>query len=182
MGMPFASKVRAASSRQLIGSFNRMSASKFIAELERRKFLSDRLMKKLRESLEATRSPLSAEKLGNFLVQKKHLTQSQANDLLASLTQSGVNLMEEDLHDDIAPPGGSSIFTPQITSSRKKADEEEDEIRLAPIEDEVAATKASKKPSDIEDDDLPRSAWIRKKNRSRGRDGSPRSPLLTSPI
>ncbi len=136
-----------------------MSASKFISELERRKFLSDRLMKKLRESLAATRSPLSAEKLANFLVQKKHLTQNQANDVLAGLTQSGVNLIEEDLDDEDAA-GSSSIFPPQITGGRKKEDEsptddgEDDEIRLVPIDDDVAVTKASRVPVD-DDGDLP---------------------------
>jgi hypothetical protein len=93
----------------------RMSAKKFISELERRKFLSDRLMVKLRETLAATKSPLSAEKLANFLVQKQHLTQRQANDILAGLTQSGVNLVEED---DEGTEGSedSSVF-----ASRKKS-------------------------------------------------------------
>src|SRR5262245_47521112 len=114
-----------------------MSASKFISELERRKFLSDRLMVKLRESLAATRSPLSAEKLAAFLVQKKHLSESQANDILAGLTQSGVNLVEEDLEREAGE--SSSIFGPTVTGHRNPPHDEpeaEDEIRLVPIESE----------------------------------------------
>ena len=74
-----------------------MSASKFITELERRKFLSERKLEKLRDYLSTIQGPLSAEKLADFLVQKNHLTQEQASDVLAGLTLSGVNLTIEDI-------------------------------------------------------------------------------------
>lgn len=130
-----------------------MSAKKFISELERRKFLSDRLMVKLRESLAAQKSPLSAEALAKFLVTKQHLTQRQANDILGGLTQSGVNLAEEDA--DTERGEDSSIFASHIGSFKPHTPppaEEEDEIRLAPIDDEAPAkTKLTLQPIDEED-------------------------------
>lgn len=109
-------------------------------------------MTKLRESLAATRSPLSAEKLAAFLVQKKHLSQRQADDILANLTQSGVNLIEEDPDDDGVE--SSSIFAPNVGSQRKNPDPpaDNDEIRLAPIEDEIETPKISKRRGANEDD------------------------------
>jgi outer membrane protein assembly factor BamB len=131
-----------------------MSARKFITELERRKFLSDRLMKKLRESLAATRSPLSAEKLAAFLVQKNHLTKRQADDILANLTQSGVNLIEED-PDDAGGAESSSIFAPPAAGRRNKEpapDDDNEEIRLAPIEEDAETPKPSKRRAGDEED------------------------------
>ena len=122
----------------------RMSAKKFIAELDRRKILSDRLMAKLRDSVAEIRKPLSADALANFLVQKKLLSRDQANDVLAGLTQSGVNLTEEDA--DSVTGGNasesSSIFASHIishptTTSPPPAASEDDEIRLVPLEEDI---------------------------------------------
>ena len=103
-------------------------------------------MAKLRESLTTTTSPLSAEKLANFLVQKQHLTQGQANDILAGLTQSGVNLAEEDA-ETMEASEDSSVFASNIFVAKKVSTpppEEEDEIRLVPLEEDAAETKKSR--------------------------------------
>src|SRR5262249_52838130 len=92
-----------------------MSAKKFIAELERRKLLSERVMTRLRDSLSGTNRPLSAEALAKFLVLKKQISERQARDVLSELTQSGVNLVEEDKEDDEGKAEDSSIFAANIT-------------------------------------------------------------------
>jgi tetratricopeptide (TPR) repeat protein len=119
-----------------------MSAQKFIVELDRRKVVSDKLMAKLRDAVGGIRTPLSAEQLADFLVQKKLLTRGQADDVLAGLSLSGVNLGEED---DVAPLGqnageSSSVFASHIfshpISPPPPPPEEEEEIRLLPIEED----------------------------------------------
>ncbi len=55
-----------------------MTSDDFIAELERRQLLSDRLMGKLRNLLAGYDEPHTAEELADFLVQKNHLTRDQA--------------------------------------------------------------------------------------------------------
>jgi outer membrane protein assembly factor BamB len=135
-----------------------MSATKFIAELERRRLLSERLMTKLRDSIAGSDRPLSAEALAKFLVQKKQLSEQQAREVLNGLSQSGVNLMEEDAESKRESPEDSSIFAANITGSRKKNKPEppktdDDEILLVPLEDE--AVSAKKKQSVAPDDDLP---------------------------
>ncbi|HVT29503.1 MAG TPA: PQQ-binding-like beta-propeller repeat protein [Lacipirellulaceae bacterium] len=137
-----------------------MSANKFIAELERRRLLSDRLMAKLRESLAGYDRPLTAEALANFLVKKKHLTEGQAASVLTGLTQSGVNLTEEDASEAHDQVDGSSIFEPQSSGFRTikpdapspETDDDEDEYGLAPIADD---TEAATKENVLEEDDLP---------------------------
>jgi outer membrane protein assembly factor BamB len=126
-----------------------MSARKFIAELERRRFLSDRLLGKLRESMAAAKAPLSAEKVAAFLVQKNHITQGQANELLAGLSRSGVNLAEEDR--DPEQSEGSSIFgpavvprKPQTSPSGFEPDDDADEIRLVPIDEGFAPPRSGR--------------------------------------
>ena len=144
-----------------------MSATKFIAELERRRVLSDRLMARLRQSLAGYDRPLSAEELANFLVQKKHLSQDQANSVLAGLTQSGVNLVEEDAN-AVDTTSESSIFSSQIMGGvnqfapMPEAEEEEveeaaaddDEIQLAPIQEELELDAPAPRRV-TEDEDLP---------------------------
>lgn len=124
-----------------------MSAQKFIAELDRRKVVSDRLMAKLHEAVGGIRKPLSADQLADFLVQKKLLTREQADDVLAGLSLSGVNLGEED---DEAPLGqsageSSSVFASHIfshpVSPPPPPPEEEEEIRLLPIEEDFETTR-----------------------------------------
>src|SRR4051812_26860748 len=121
-----------------------MSAKSFIAELERRRFLSDRLMARLRDSLEGRQQPLSADKLASFLVEKKQLTDEQAREVLNGLSQSGVNLVEED--DAIEATEASSIFNSRITGPGQTksgvlpppedAQEDDDEIQLAPLDED----------------------------------------------
>lgn len=135
-----------------------MSATKFIAELERRRLLSDRLMAKLRDSIAGANRPLSAEALANFLVQKKQLSQDQAREVLNGLSQSGVNLVEEDADSSGPSAEDSSIFAASITGSRKtkptppKGDD--DEILLVPLEEDAVQDKKTKKSKES-DDDLP---------------------------
>ena len=69
-----------------------MSVQTFIAELERRNLLSDRVVTKLRETASDPARPLSAKALAKFLVQKNHLSEQQASDVLNSLSDSGINL------------------------------------------------------------------------------------------
>src|SRR6478752_2843307 len=119
-----------------------MSAKSFIAELDRRKLLSDRLMAKLRTSVAEIRKPLSADALADFLVQKKLLTRNQANDVLGGLTRSGIDLAAIDSDGPVAEESidGSSVFSshiggPPVPPAASPSDSE-DEIRLAPIQDE----------------------------------------------
>lgn len=92
-----------------------MTSDDFIAELERRQLLSDRLMTRLRDLLAGYTEPYTAEELANFLIEKKHLTPDQATSILESAASSGVNLFQAnavDLDDD--PFAGSSIFGSSI--------------------------------------------------------------------
>src|SRR3954464_10091223 len=116
-----------------------MPSDDFIAELERRRLLSDRLMGKLRELLAGYDRPYTPEELGDFLVQKKHLTPDQADSILQAIAGSGVNLFQAnaaDLDDD--PFAGSSIFSSRSQNASEKNAEplrvtdENDEYRLAP--------------------------------------------------
>ncbi len=120
-----------------------MSAKSFIAELDRRKLLSDRLMAKLRTSVAEIHKPLSADALAKFLVQKKLLTSDQANDVLSGLTLSGINLAEVDTDSPIASEANdassvlsSHIGTGTVVHQPTAVDDSDDEIRLAPIQDE----------------------------------------------
>ncbi|MCC7476357.1 MAG: PQQ-binding-like beta-propeller repeat protein [Pirellulales bacterium] len=148
-----------------------MSAKKFITELDRRKILSDRLMTKLRTQIAEIRKPLSADALANYLVQKNLLTRDQANNVLAGLTQSGVNLMELDEEapgDDPHAAEGSSVFGSHILSHPKPQPaarvEEDDELRLAPIEEEGEAARPSSDvivdDDEVKADDLPEAIEI----------------------
>src|SRR4029079_18383565 len=126
------------------------SPADFIAELERRRLLSDRLITKLRDLLAAHDQPYTSEELADFLVIKNHLTRDQADSILQSIAGSGVNLFQAnaaDLDDD--PFGGSSIFSSRSPSPANKKPEpprevdEDDEYRLAPIEEPEAASQSN---------------------------------------
>src|SRR5215470_8425399 len=98
-----------------------MTSEDFLAELEHRRLLSDRLMGKLRELLAGYDQPYTPQELGDFLVLKNHLTRDQADSILQSIAGSGVNLFQAnaaDLDDD--PFGGSSIFSSRSTSAGRK--------------------------------------------------------------
>lgn len=144
----------------------RMSAKKFISELDRRKILSDRLMEKLRNSVAEIRKPLSADDLANFLVQKKLLTLQQANDVLAGLTMSGVNLAQADTElpvtDEPAADDGSSVFASHIIShplpTPPPPPEEEEELRLIPLDDD--ADRASSRSDVLIDEGVPMLAEV----------------------
>lgn len=136
-----------------------MTSEDFIVELERRRLLSDRLLGKLRELLAGYDQPYTPEELADFLVQKKHLTRDQADSILQSIAGSGVNLFQAsaaDLDDD--PFAGSSIFGSRPPSANEKHSEplrvtdEDDEYRLAPLDDDGDAPPRS---SVFSDEDLP---------------------------
>src|SRR5215210_7977283 len=127
-----------------------MTSDDFIAELERRRLLSDRLIGKLRELLAGYDRPYTPEEVADFLVQKNHLTRDQADSILQSITGSGVNLFQAiaaDLDDD--PFAGSSIFSSHPPNASEKHAEplritdEDDEYRLAPIDEDNAASHTS---------------------------------------
>src|SRR6478752_3226853 len=117
------------------------SPADFIAELERRRLLSDRLLAKLRDLLAGYEHPYTPEELADFLVVKNHLTRDQADSILQSLAGSGVNLFQAnavDLDDD--PFAGSSIFDARSSAGTPRPEspqqvDEDDEYRLAPIEE-----------------------------------------------
>ena len=138
-----------------------MSAKKFIAELDARKLLSDRVMARLRESLAASRSPLSAEKLATFLVQKNQLSPQQAKEVLNGLTQSGVNLAEEDADRARDKFEDSSVFSPSVAGNRNTkapgaaGDGDNDELRLVPLDDDLDSAKNQVATREVDDDDLP---------------------------
>ena len=84
-------------------------------------------MAKLREAVADPTRPLSARTLAKFLVQKKHLSQRQATDVINSLLAAGVDVDKTgppstiisasprehaELDDADDDPEGSSIFAP----------------------------------------------------------------------
>jgi hypothetical protein len=62
-----------------------MSVERLIEELETRGLMSDRVVVKLREKLSRSERPLSAKAVAKFLVEKQHITQRQATEVLGSL-------------------------------------------------------------------------------------------------
>ena len=71
-----------------------MTSEAFIAELERRRHLSDRLLGKLRDLLAEQDRPYTPEEVADFLVSKNHLTRDQADSILQSIAGSGVHLFQ----------------------------------------------------------------------------------------
>jgi outer membrane protein assembly factor BamB len=71
---------------------NAMSVEKFIDALEERRLLSGRLVAKLRAKLSRSEKPPTAKSIAKFLVEKKHLTQREATEVLAGLVQRGVDV------------------------------------------------------------------------------------------
>ena len=59
-----------------------MSAERLIDLIEERQLLPSRLVEKLREKVAQADQPMTAAALAKFLVQKKHLSSSQATDLV----------------------------------------------------------------------------------------------------
>src|SRR6476469_8845484 len=101
-----------------------MTSEDFIAELERRRLLSDRLIGKLRDLLAGYDQPYKPEELADFLVQKKLVPREAADSILQSIAGSGVNLFQAnaaDLDDD--PFAGSSIFGSRPPSANEQRKE-----------------------------------------------------------
>jgi hypothetical protein len=136
-----------------------MTSDDFIAELDRRRLLSDRLMAKLRDLLAGYDQPYTGEELADFLILKNHLTREQANAILESGAPGGVNLFQAnaaDLDDD-DPFGGSSIFGSRAAAATNKqpeprgGDEGDDEFQLAPLDDAADSPKSDV----LAEEDLP---------------------------
>lgn len=144
----------------------RMTAAKFITELERRRMLSDRLIARLRASLETYERPMSADDLADFLVQNNHLTVKQASSVLQSLPET-VEPTQQKSASELEGASDSSIFGSQIMGGGvmqfaptpsgagheiEPEDEDEDEIRLAPLDEDMSPPAAGKsRPADEED-------------------------------
>jgi outer membrane protein assembly factor BamB len=92
-----------------------MSADKFIAELKGRRLVSDRLIGKLREKLAESDRPLSARAVAKFLVQKKHLSQRHAGEVLDAMMARGDDV-------DIAPPPQASSNSTETANNSGAAE------------------------------------------------------------
>ena len=83
-----------------------MSVEPLILELQQRGLISDRLTAKLRNKVAKSDRPLSAKQVARFLVQKNHLSDGQAVEVLSALTARGIDV------DGISMPGLTSGFVP----------------------------------------------------------------------
>ncbi len=140
-----------------------MSADKFIAELESRRFLPERVMSKLRARVADSERPISARALAKFLVEKKHLSQRHADEVLNALLASDTNIDDvptdkqtaaeidgsEVQDSETDTESGSSIFAPFLSSKPKKRapvatpnSGSEDELMLLPDDDPDASDTA----------------------------------------
>lgn len=109
-----------------------MSAQEFIAELERRGYLPARLMEKLRETITAADKPQSAKTLAKFLVQKQHLSQKQATEILGALVMRGI--------DPEATPGPEAVgndLAGEVSFGPAAANEPQ--LKLNPVEQLAAS-------------------------------------------
>jgi outer membrane protein assembly factor BamB len=94
-----------------------MSVERFITELEQRELLTERQLARLRDA--AIERQMSPKALAKFLVQKEHLTQKQATDVLHSVLLAGGDL-------DVASP-------PALQTSGFEPDPPE--LSLAPVDE-----------------------------------------------
>lgn len=162
-----------------------MSIEKFISVLQQRSLLSDHLMVKLREKIAESDWPLSAKALAKFLVQKNHLSQQQATEVLNALLLSGLDLdaalqagpaavppadphetvlasepTDVDAEDDSE---SSSIFAPFLTGAGKKRRQAEppprrndtDELQLVPDDEVLKTGELAGAAEGGDDNDLP---------------------------
>ncbi len=156
-----------------------MSVDSFINELQQRSLLSERLMGKLREAVADPTKPLTARTLAKFLVQKNHLSQRQAADVINSLLVAGIDVdktgppstiisaapprsAKMDDFDEDDDPESSSIFAPFLAGAGKKKPsasppppDDDDELTLVAIDDEVAASPGVVDDPVESDDDVP---------------------------
>jgi hypothetical protein len=135
-----------------------MSLQKFISELQQRDLLSERQIAKLNDA--AVERRMSPKQLAKFLVQKKHLTQKQATDVLNAVLLAGGDLDAasppaapvaafepdppelslapvydaDDMEDSGEDAGSSSVFASFLTNpqSTKSSPAGDDELILLP--------------------------------------------------
>jgi outer membrane protein assembly factor BamB len=126
-----------------------MSAARLIDLIEQRQLLPGRLVDKLREKVAQADQPMSAAALAKFLVQKNHLSSSQAAQLVNDSLSSEPPPEESDVH----RPGDSSIFGPEFGGSDDLADAGDDEqvFTLTPIEEELSVEHIPQLDSSILD-------------------------------
>jgi outer membrane protein assembly factor BamB len=117
-----------------------MSAERLIDLIEQGEILSPRLVEKLRAKVAQSDESMSAAALAKFLVQKKHLTSSQAAQLVnAAVSPPAAAPGESDVH----TPGESSIFGPALVGSHAGSRDDEEEIfTLTPIQEEAPSSKS----------------------------------------
>src|SRR5688572_23805287 len=167
-----------------------MSADQFIAELESRRLLPERVMNKLRARVADSNRPISARALAKFLVEKRHLSQRHADDVLNALLASDTNIDDvpadkqltvaeiddsEVQDSETDTESGSSIFAPFLTGKPKKEavvnkakTATDDELILLPDED-AAATEAKNRPKKSDRRPLPDEPVPEKGKKSRSR-------------
>ncbi len=90
------------------------SVEKLLDALEARGLIDDRLMSKLRTKVTRSERPLTAKSLAKFLVEKEHITQGQATEVLGSLVRSGVDVDPAPDEETGEAEGGEEI-TPIIS-------------------------------------------------------------------
>jgi tetratricopeptide (TPR) repeat protein len=167
-----------------------MSADQFIAELESRRLLPERVMNKLRARVADSNRPISARALAKFLVEKQHLSQRHADDVLNALLASDTNIDDvpadkqttvaeiddrEILDSETDTESGSSIFAPFLTGKPKKEavvnkakTATDDELILLP-DDDNATTEAKNRPKKSDRRPLPDEPVVEKGKKSRSR-------------
>jgi hypothetical protein len=93
-----------------------MSADQFIAGLEERGLLSERLMSRLRAKLAGSKRPLTADAIAQFLVEKQHLTPQQAAEVLGGLVSGQAAADPSDAEQTTEPPAADEA-TPILSPS-----------------------------------------------------------------
>jgi outer membrane protein assembly factor BamB len=127
-----------------------MSAERFIEILEQHELVSDRLLEKLRKNVSEAGGSLSATALAKFLVQKKHLSQLQALEVLRDLSDEDTSDFESATLEEV--PAESSS---QESSSEPEADEgtedfQDDSSIFAPLftSKKGKKSKSRRRPAD----------------------------------
>ena len=140
-----------------------ISAEEFVALLEKRDLLSPELVVHLRRQVARPSSPISAALIAKWLVDRGHLSRLLAQRLLTRA---------EDSVEESAPPDAMQF------DWEKAAESEEDELGLAPLDDEMTGAPAprKRKPQPAEQPQQPRQP-----TEPRPPEGKPRRPAAPAP-
>jgi len=120
-----------------------ISAEEFVALLEQKDLLSPELVTHLRRQIARPGSPISAALLAKWLVDRGHLSRLLAQRLLTRAEESA---------EAVTPPGGMQF------DWEKTGEAEEDELGLAPLDDEIpgVSTPRKRKPQPAREPPKPR--------------------------